>query len=104
MIKVDFHNSWQKVKIGIKHEKQGALPPLSITLACLHISTLPMPVWLFDTLAAFSQDLISAATMSGAGLSYGLNITKKQPIGSRPAPGKRKPIFDEDNDSGGEES
>jgi coiled-coil domain-containing protein 55 len=42
--------------------------------------------------------------MSGAGLSYGLNITKKQLIGSRPAPGKRKPIFDEDNDSGGEES
>jgi coiled-coil domain-containing protein 55 len=42
--------------------------------------------------------------MSGAGLSYGLNITKKPPFGSRPAPGKRKPIFDEDNDSEGEES
>ncbi len=42
--------------------------------------------------------------MSGAGLSYGLNITKKQPFGSRPAPGKRKPIFDEDNLSSDEES
>ena len=42
--------------------------------------------------------------MSGASLSYGLNITKKQPFGSRPAPGKRKPLFDEDNDSSGEES
>lgn len=37
--------------------------------------------------------------MSGNGLSYGLNITKKQkPIGFRPPPGKRKPIFD-DGDS-----
>lgn len=42
--------------------------------------------------------------MSGAGLSYGLNITKKQPFSSRPAPGKRKPIFDEDKDSDGEET
>jgi coiled-coil domain-containing protein 55 len=42
--------------------------------------------------------------MSGAGLSYGLNITKKPPFGSRPTPGKRKPIFDEDNDSDDEES
>ena len=41
--------------------------------------------------------------MTGAGLSYGLNITKKQPFGSRPPPDKRKPIFDEDDDSGGEE-
>ncbi|KFY64315.1 hypothetical protein V497_01730 [Pseudogymnoascus sp. VKM F-4516 (FW-969)] len=37
--------------------------------------------------------------MSGNGLSYGLNITKKQkPIGFRPPPGKKKPIFD-DGDS-----
>jgi coiled-coil domain-containing protein 55 len=42
--------------------------------------------------------------MSGAGLSYGLNITKKQPFGSRPGPGKRKPIFHEDDNSDGEES
>jgi coiled-coil domain-containing protein 55 len=41
--------------------------------------------------------------MSDTGLSYGLNITKKQPLGSRPAPGKRKTIFDEDNDSDDEE-
>ncbi len=34
--------------------------------------------------------------MSGAGLSYGLNITKKQTLGSRPAPAKRKTIFNED--------
>ncbi|RDW65469.1 putative nuclear speckle splicing regulatory protein 1 like protein [Coleophoma crateriformis] len=39
--------------------------------------------------------------MSGKGLSYGLNLTKK-PLGSRPPPGKRKPIFDEDEDSEGE--
>ncbi|KAL3417310.1 coiled-coil domain-containing protein 55 [Phlyctema vagabunda] len=38
--------------------------------------------------------------MSGKGLSYGLNVTKK-PLGSRPPPGKRKPIFDEDDDSDG---
>jgi coiled-coil domain-containing protein 55 len=37
--------------------------------------------------------------MSGTGLSYGLNLTKKQPLGSRPVPGKRKPIFDADDDS-----
>jgi coiled-coil domain-containing protein 55 len=41
--------------------------------------------------------------MTAAGLSYGLNITKKQSLGSRPPPDKRKPIFDEDDDSGGEE-
>jgi coiled-coil domain-containing protein 55 len=36
--------------------------------------------------------------MSGKGLSYGLNITKKSG-GSGPQPGKRKPIFDEPDDS-----
>jgi coiled-coil domain-containing protein 55 len=41
--------------------------------------------------------------MSGKGLSYGLNITKK-PDGSRPQPAKRKPIFDEDDDSDGEKN
>lgn len=41
--------------------------------------------------------------MSGKGLSYGLNFTKK-PSGSRPPPGKKKPIFDEDEDSDGESS
>jgi len=40
--------------------------------------------------------------MSGTGLSYGLNITKKAP-GNRPQPAKRKTIFDEDDDSDGEE-
>lgn len=40
--------------------------------------------------------------MSGKPLSYGINFTKKQPLGSRPPPGKRKPIFDEE-DSGNEE-
>ncbi|KAL9099250.1 MAG: hypothetical protein Q9163_005229 [Psora crenata] len=30
-------------------------------------------------------------------LSYGLNITKKPPIGQRPPPAKRKPIFDDDS-------
>lgn len=39
--------------------------------------------------------------MSGAGLSYGLNLAKK-PIGSRPQPAKRKPIFGGDDDSDGE--
>jgi len=39
--------------------------------------------------------------MSGKGLSYGLNITKEA-NGSRPQPAKRKPIFDEDDDSDGE--
>lgn len=37
------------------------------------------------------------------GLSYGLNFTKKPALGSRPAPGKRKPIFDQD-DSDGEDN
>lgn len=37
--------------------------------------------------------------MSGAGLSYGLNITKKKP-GDRPQPAKRKPIFDSDDSDG----
>lgn len=39
--------------------------------------------------------------MSGVGLSYGLNLTKK-PTGSRPQPAKRKPIFGGDDDSDGE--
>lgn len=39
--------------------------------------------------------------MSGKGLSYGLNITKKSG-GSKPQPAKRKPIFGEDDDSDGE--
>lgn len=30
-------------------------------------------------------------------LSYGLNITKKPPIGTRPAPAKRRTIFDDDS-------
>jgi coiled-coil domain-containing protein 55 len=34
--------------------------------------------------------------MSGAGLSYGLNITKKS-TGSKPAPSKRKPVFGEED-------
>ncbi|KAI9055697.1 hypothetical protein LZ554_000640 [Drepanopeziza brunnea f. sp. 'monogermtubi'] len=38
--------------------------------------------------------------MSNSGLSYGLNIKKKTPIGSRPLPGKRKPIFDEPDSDG----
>ncbi|OBT50110.1 hypothetical protein VE04_09525 [Pseudogymnoascus sp. 24MN13] len=43
--------------------------------------------------------------MSGNGLSYGLNITKKaKPIGFRPPPGKRKPIFDSDGDSGDDDT
>lgn len=37
--------------------------------------------------------------MSGKGLSYGLNITKKSGP-SRPQPAKRKPIFDEDDSDG----
>jgi coiled-coil domain-containing protein 55 len=41
--------------------------------------------------------------MSGKGLSYGLNITKK-PSGFRPQPAKRKTIFDDDSDSDGEEN
>ncbi|KAM3081938.1 hypothetical protein ACMFMG_004399 [Clarireedia jacksonii] len=36
--------------------------------------------------------------MSGKGLSYGLNITKK-PNTTKPQPAKRKPIFDEDDNS-----
>lgn len=39
--------------------------------------------------------------MSGAGLSYGLNLSKK-PAGSKPQPAKRKPIFGGDDDSDGE--
>lgn len=31
-------------------------------------------------------------------LSYGLNITKKPPLGQRPPPAKRKTIFDDDSD------
>jgi coiled-coil domain-containing protein 55 len=40
--------------------------------------------------------------MSNAGLSYGLNLTKKTP-GNRPRPAKRKPIFGEPDDSDGED-
>jgi len=39
--------------------------------------------------------------MSGKGLSYGLNLTKKSG-GSKPQPAKRKTIFDDDDDSDGE--
>ena len=39
--------------------------------------------------------------MSGKGLSYGLNLSKKSG-GSKPQPAKRKTIFDDDDDSGGE--
>ena len=39
--------------------------------------------------------------MSGARLSYGLNLSKK-PTGSRPQPAKRKPIFGGEDDSDGE--
>ncbi|CZT53309.1 uncharacterized protein RSE6_14794 [Rhynchosporium secalis] len=42
--------------------------------------------------------------MSNKGLSYGLNIQKKTPLGSRPQPGKRKPIFDEPSDSDGDDN
>lgn len=42
--------------------------------------------------------------MSRTGLSYGLNITKKQPFASRPPPSKLKPIFDEDDGSDGDEN
>lgn len=42
--------------------------------------------------------------MSGSGLSYGLNITKKKSFGARHAPAKRKTIFDDDDGSGGEDS
>lgn len=40
--------------------------------------------------------------MSNTGLSYGLNIKKKTP-GNRPQPAKRKPIFDEPDDSDNED-
>lgn len=40
--------------------------------------------------------------MSGKGLSYGLNITKK-PLGGRSTPAARKPIFGEDGESGSED-
>lgn len=39
--------------------------------------------------------------MSGPGLSYGLNLTKKT-AGAKAAPPRRKPIFDEDDNSGDE--
>jgi coiled-coil domain-containing protein 55 len=39
--------------------------------------------------------------MSGNGLSYGLNVTKKS-SGNRPQPAKQKPIFDVDSDSDAE--
>jgi coiled-coil domain-containing protein 55 len=42
--------------------------------------------------------------MSGAGLSYGLNIKKKPNISSRPIQSKRKTIFDDEDDSDDEES
>jgi len=37
-------------------------------------------------------------------LSYGLNITRKPALGNRPAPAKRKPIFDEDSDGQDDET
>jgi coiled-coil domain-containing protein 55 len=37
--------------------------------------------------------------MSGTGLSYGLNLSKKK-IGAKPAPAKRKTIFDDDGSDG----
>ena len=39
--------------------------------------------------------------MSGAGLSYGLNLTKKK-NGGKPGPAKRKTIFDDDDDGDGD--
>jgi coiled-coil domain-containing protein 55 len=39
--------------------------------------------------------------MSNMGLSYGLNLVKKAP-GNRPQPAKRKPLFEDDDDSDGE--
>jgi coiled-coil domain-containing protein 55 len=39
--------------------------------------------------------------MSGAGLSYGLNLTKKK-LGNKPQSTKRKTIFDDDDDSDGD--
>lgn len=42
--------------------------------------------------------------MSGKGFNYGLNLTKKQPGGLKPASAKRKPIFDEDAESDKEEN
>jgi coiled-coil domain-containing protein 55 len=39
--------------------------------------------------------------MSNKGLSYGLNLVKKTP-GNRPQPAKRKPLFEEDDDSDGD--
>lgn len=39
--------------------------------------------------------------MSNTGLSYGLNLVKKAP-GNRPQPAKRKPLFEDDDDSDGE--
>jgi coiled-coil domain-containing protein 55 len=37
--------------------------------------------------------------MSGAGLAYGLNLSKKK-IGGKPAPAKRKTLFDDDDSDG----
>ncbi|KAK2624644.1 hypothetical protein QTJ16_005837 [Diplocarpon rosae] len=42
--------------------------------------------------------------MSHSGLSCGLNVKKKNPLASRPQPGKRKPIFDDLDDSDGEDN
>jgi len=39
--------------------------------------------------------------MANAGLSYGLNLVKKAP-GNRPQPAKRKPLFENDDDSDGD--
>ena len=36
-------------------------------------------------------------------LTYGLNFTKNSQLGQRPPPAKRKPIFDDDDDSGPED-
>ena len=70
---------------------QSDIEPFRLQLPDKESSSLPR-AQLFSTPYQF---ILQRNTMSK--LAYGLNITKKPPLGQRPPPAKRKTIFDDDS-------
>ena len=72
---------------------------LRLTFRLLHQGWTMSTTSPYFTTAYLLSSCSAPASMSGKGLSYGLNITKKSGL-SKPQPAKRKAIFDEDDSDG----